>query len=99
MFVCKDFTGRIKDVDSKKGIVSGYFSSFNTKDADGDIIRPGAFSKSINDWFPKGRIKHLLNHDTTKPLGKLLTLKEDSHGLYYESKVGSTPLDWTSLRW
>jgi HK97 family phage prohead protease len=79
----------IKDVDAKKGIVTGYFSAFDVKDSDGDIIRPGAFKRSIDEWFPKGRIKHLMNHDPSKPLGVLQVLNEDSYGLYYESKVGT----------
>ena len=82
----------VKDVDAKQGIVTGYFSAFNIKDSDGDIIRPGSFKKSIDEWFPKGRIKHLLNHDPRQPLGKIMILKEDAYGLYYESKVGSHAL-------
>lgn len=82
----------IKDVDAKKGIVTGYFSSFNVKDSDGDIIRPGAFKNSINEWFPKGRIKHLMNHNPSMPLGKLTALKEDDFGLYYESQIGTHTL-------
>jgi len=73
----KSFGQSIKDVDAKKGIVTGYFSAFNIKDSDGDIIRPGAFKRSIDEWFPKGRIKHLMNHDPSKPLGMLQILKED----------------------
>lgn len=88
----KRFDSEIKDVDKKQGIVTGYFSSFDVKDSDGDIIRPGAFQKSINDWFPKGRIKHLLNHDPRQALGKLSDLKEDSFGLRYESKIGTHAL-------
>jgi hypothetical protein len=30
----------IKDMDIKQGIVTGYFSSFNTLDSDNDIILP-----------------------------------------------------------
>jgi len=82
----------VKDVDAKKGIVTGYFSAFNVKDSDGDIIRPGAFRKSIAEWFPKGRIKHLLNHDIRLPLGKITELKEDDYGLYYESQIGKHAL-------
>jgi HK97 family phage prohead protease len=82
----------VKDVDKKQGIVSGYFSAFNSKDADGDIIKPGAFTKSINDWFPKGRIKHLLNHNPSHPLGVIMDLKEDDYGLKYTSKIGSHSL-------
>lgn len=85
----KRMTQDVKDVDAKKGIVSGYFSAFNIVDSDGDIIRPGAFKRSIEEWFPKGRVKHLLNHDPRQPLGKITVLKEDSYGLYYESQIGT----------
>ena len=47
------FPIQIKDIDGKKGIVTGYFADFNSIDSDGDIIRPGAFSKSISEWGPK----------------------------------------------
>jgi len=82
----------IKDMDSKEGIVMGYAASFNTLDSDGDIILPGAFKKTIQEQGPESkqpRIKHLLNHEIEDPIGKLIVLKEDSKGLYYESKVGS----------
>lgn len=82
----------IKDIDGKKGIVTGYFASFNTKDGESDIIMPGAFKKSIDETGPRSsqpRIRHLMNHDPFKPLGVLIELKEDSHGLYYESKIGN----------
>lgn len=83
---------RVSDVDSKKGIVTGYFSRFNNVDGDGDIIMPGAFKKTIKEQGPNSalpRIKHLMNHDPSQPLGKLTLLKEDSTGLAYESMVGS----------
>ena len=84
----------VKDVDAKKGIVEGYFSAFGSVDSDGDVIMPGAFKRSIQDWGPdgKGRIKHLLNHDPSKPLGKIMELKEDSYGLYYKSQIGNHQL-------
>ena len=84
----------VKDVDAKKGIVEGYFSAFGSVDSDGDVIMPGAFKRSIQDWGPegKGRIKHLLNHDPSKPLGKIMDLKEDGYGLYYRSQIGNHQL-------
>lgn len=82
----------VKDVDRKEGIVSGYFSAFNIKDADGDVIHKGAFAKTLSDMFSKGRIKHLLNHDPSKPLGKLIELKEDDYGLFYRSQIGKHTL-------
>lgn len=81
-----------KDVDGKKGIVTGYFSHFNNVDSDGDIIRPGAFTKSIMETGPNStqpRIKHLLNHNTNQALGVLTSLSEDTSGLLYESQIGT----------
>lgn len=85
----------VTDVDGIKGIVTGYFSRFNNVDSDGDIIRPGAFKKTIKEQGPDSqqpRIKHLLNHDPSQPLGKLMSLKEDKTGLAYESQVGTHTL-------
>jgi HK97 family phage prohead protease len=97
IFAYKSFSGTLefKDVDGKKGIVTGYFASFETKDSENDIIRKGAFQKSITEQGPKSshpRIKHLYNHDPFKPLGVITELKEDSRGLYYESKIGTHSL-------
>lgn len=91
----------IKDADVKLGIVTGYFSSFGNKDADGDVIVKGAFAKTISENGPQSaqpRVKHLLNHDVTKPIGKILVLQEDLKGLYYESKVGSHTLGQDYLK-
>lgn len=86
MLLYKNLSQGITDVDTKKGIVTGYFSSFDNMDSDGDVIRKGAFAKTINENFQ--RVRHLLDHDATKSVGKILTLEEDKKGLYYESKAG-----------
>lgn len=83
----KSFDLTIKDADLEQGIVTGYFASFDTLDSDGDVFVKGAFAKSINENF--NRVKHLLDHDTRKAVGKIMVLKEDNFGLYYESKIGS----------
>ena len=94
MYNYKSLGMEVKDVDVKEGIVSGYFSAFGMVDSDGDIMMPGAFKRSIADWGPKGkgRIKHLLNHDPSKPLGKPIELDEDGYGLKYVSKIGTHSL-------
>lgn len=86
MLQYKNLSQGIADVDVKKGIVTGYFSSFDNMDSDGDVIRKGAFTKTINENFQ--RVRHLLDHDATKAVGKILLLQEDAKGLYYESKAG-----------
>lgn len=86
MLQYKNLSQGIADVDVKKGIVTGYFSSFDNVDSDGDVIRKGAFTKTIKENFQ--RVRHLLDHDATKAVGKILLLQEDQKGLYYESKAG-----------
>lgn len=80
---------QVKDLDSVQGIVTGYFSTFNFVDSDGDSIAKGAFSKTISENGPNGkdRIKYLYQHDYTKPIGKIITLSEDESGLYFEGKL------------
>jgi len=85
-------SAEIMDLSVKQGLVTGYFSKFNNVDSDGDIIRPGAFTKTIRENGPEStlpRIKHLLNHDPSLPLGVLKSLTEDNYGLLYESQIGS----------
>jgi hypothetical protein len=92
IYTTKFISAEIKDIDTKQGVVAGYFANFNTLDSDGDIIRPGAFNQTIKEWLPKGRVKHLLNHDVSKPLGKIIDLFEDDYGLFYKSEIGKHQL-------
>lgn len=82
--------GAIKDVDTKKGIVTGYLSSFDTKDYDNDIIVKGAYTKSITER--KDGIFFLNQHNWAQPHGTFSVLVEDSKGLYFESNplIGTT---------
>lgn len=87
----KSISGGIADVDVKKGITIGHFSTFDQEDSDGDIVSVGSFAKSSKENGPTGtgRIKHLLDHH--KLIGKLSALKEDKVGLYYESQITKAP--------
>tara|TARA_R110000803_G_scaffold63443_2_gene124119 strand:- start:2891 stop:3595 length:705 start_codon:yes stop_codon:yes gene_type:complete len=80
----KSLTGEVKDIDSKKRIVTGYLSSFDNKDFDGDIIVKGAYAKSIKER--KDQIFFLNQHDWSQPHGKFNILQEDNKGLYFESE-------------
>lgn len=88
----KDNSPTFSDVSVKEGIVSGYFSSFDdTPDSDNDIVLKGAYIKTIKENGPLGTkgIKHLLDHDFKKGIGKFLELHEDAKGLAYVSKLGT----------
>lgn len=89
----KSIPAQVKDVDTKSRTVTGYFSQFGSVDSDGDMIMPGAFSKSIQENGPdsmRKRIVHLYQHDVTMPLGKPKMLTEDDKGLYFESEIVDT---------
>lgn len=90
MFLTKDCDLEVKDIDLNKRIVSGYFAAFGNVDSDGDMIMPGAFSKSIKENGPasnRPRIAHLLQHNSWSPIGKIQELREDSKGLFFVSKL------------
>lgn len=82
----------ITDIDEHKGIITGYFSKFGNVDSDGDMIMPGAFTKSLKENYR--RIKHLYQHDPFRPLSATnkdnLVVKEDKNGLHFQSTISKT---------
>lgn len=84
MIQYKSIKLEIKDISLESREVAAYFSAFNNTDSDKEIIRQGAFSKSISERFE--RIKHLYNHWDT--VGKFKSLTEDSKGLLGVTKIG-----------
>lgn len=91
-YSCKNYGTQLEDVDEKEGIVKGYFASFDTIDADDDVIRKGAFKKSIKEHGVEStsnrKIAHLRNHDWDRQIGKIIELYEDEKGLVFVSKLG-----------
>ena len=75
----------LKDLDTKKGIVTFYGSTFGSKDSDNDIIIEGAFKKTIEE--NRNRIKHFKDHDPAKPIGLIQSISEDGVGLIITSKL------------
>jgi len=70
----------IKAIDEEAGIIEGYAATFNDEpDSYGDIIEPGAFTKTLKEQG--GQIVSLFNHNVNEPIG-LPTLKEDKRGLF-----------------
>lgn len=87
----KSILSTVTDVDTKNGIVTGIWSSFDNLDFDDDIIRKGAFAKTIAERGPSGtnEIFFLNQHNWSQPLGKPTTLQERADGLYHETPVNS----------
>lgn len=74
--------------DVNKREFEGYASTFHNRDLVGDIVQPGAFSKTINER--RDQIKVLYNH--REPLGYPLHMEEDSKGLYVKAHISETSL-------
>lgn len=65
-------------------VISGYASLFNKADAAGDVIRPGAFRKTLGRRRQepgRGGIAMLWQHDPSRPIGVWTHMAEDRHGL------------------
>lgn len=83
----------VKDIDTKQGIFTGFFSSFGVVDSYGDVVDPGSFKKNFAEWGPNGskRIKCDYQHmPYTALLGVPTVLEERSFGAYHETKVSQT---------
>ena len=80
----------VYDIDEKNNLVKGYGSFFDNKDSDQDIIRKGAYNKTIKE--NGSRVKYLYQHDMMQPIGKMTELYEDDKGLVFVAEVPKTSL-------
>lgn len=76
-------------IDMSARTIEGYASTWDLDQA-GDIIHPGAFTKTIDEGFKNGRVKMLWQHDA--PLGMPTEMFEDNRGLYVKGKISRTQL-------
>ena len=76
------FEVKVDDVE-ETGLFRGYGSTFGGKpDAYGDVVMPGAFSKSLEAGGHNGTgVAMLWHHDSREPIGNWLELAEDKKGL------------------
>ncbi len=68
-----------------EGRFAGYASVFNKLDSGGDIVLPGAFTKSLAKR--RGRIRLLFQHDPKEPVGTWESMAEDGHGLFVTGRL------------
>jgi len=82
----------VKDVDSKTRRVTIMASKFDNVDSDGDVIRKGAFAKSIQERGPESqsnrKIAFLRYHDWEQQIGKFVSLEETHDGLVAVGELG-----------
>jgi HK97 family phage prohead protease len=72
-------------------VIEGYASVFGVKDMGGDIVVKGAFTKTLQEM--NGRITLCYQHSLDNPIGKMLELREDEHGLYFKSRISDAEDD------
>jgi HK97 family phage prohead protease len=84
----------IKDIDSENRSVAIYLSKFDVIDSDFDVIKRGAFTKSIREHgvdSPSNRkIAFLRHHDWMQQIGKFTRLEEDNVGLFAIGYLGNS---------
>ncbi len=77
-----DVTLEVKEV-AEDGTFEGYGAVFGNLDRDGDIVKKGAFSKSL-----KTRVPALLwQHNQRMPVGKFEVVKEDKTGVFVKGRL------------
>lgn len=88
----KNLALAVKDIDTVGRRVKVAFAAFNNIDSDRDVIRKGAFAKSINERGPAStsnrQIAHLRYHDWEHQIGKLVSLEETDTHLIGVSEMG-----------
>lgn len=72
----------------ESGRIHGYASVFGTPDAQGDVVRPGAFRDSLDALARAGRrVKFLWQHDPATPIGVWTEVREDARGLIVTGEI------------
>jgi HK97 family phage prohead protease len=76
----------IKANDTEDGTFEGYGSVFNNTDLGNDVIKTGAFTKSLAERGTRG-VKLLYQHKSDMPIGVFDEISEDSHGLRVKGRL------------
>src|SRR4051812_1909469 len=82
----KDIKLQIKDV-TEQGQFEGFAAAFNNEDLGGDIIMPGAFTKTISE---NPKVPILWGHNSREVIGVNQSMQEDGKGL---KVVGQLAMD------
>lgn len=87
----KTLSFRADEYDEEQGVFSGYAAVCGNVDSGGDIIEPGAFTKTIAEGWERVKILALHN-DCWLPIGRPIELREDSNGLFIKAKISDTSM-------
>ena len=70
-------------------LIEGYAAVFGVPDLAGDVVRAGAFSKSLSRAPPLQDIQMLLQHRSGAIAGRWTRIIEDGRGLYVRGLITS----------
>jgi len=73
--------------DLKGRVVEGYASTWEV-DLENDRVVKGAFRKTLAERGD--RVRFLWNHNPGEPIGRVLELREDAHGLFMRAALSDT---------
>lgn len=92
----------VSDMDLSNRRVKMYLAKFDNMDSDGDVIRRGAFAKSISERgfnsTSNRKIAFLRHHEWTMPIGKFVELTEDANGLLAVAELGRSTMGEDAFR-
>lgn len=84
---------QVKDVDTTGRRVQFYVAAYGNVDSHGDVILPGAFTKTLRENGPTAAansLVHLKDHNTAFPLGPVEEADDRTDGLVLTSRVSKT---------
>lgn len=91
----KEFNVSYKEVENGNGYIEGYASTWvREPDSYGDIVKQGAFKRTLQEWYDSGRkIPFLWSHgmDDLKAFIGSATADEDDYGLHFVAELDDTP--------
>jgi len=92
----KTVSFKVDDIDEGSRKVKFVLNTMDFLDYDRDVIRKGAFTKSINERGPNStapdQIQHLRDHDWTHQIGKYTELYESGNGNRTCTRMDTTKL-------
>ncbi|WP_245413367.1 HK97 family phage prohead protease [Mangrovicella endophytica] len=74
------------DGSDERAVIRGYAAIFNEPDLSGDRIERGAFFSSVAARGAAG-IRMLWQHDSARPIGTWVIVREDRTGLFAEGRI------------
>ncbi len=76
-----------------ENVLKGYASTFGGEpDSYGDVIKKGAFKRTLDNSNRGRRVKFLWQHNPDNVIGIPLKIEEDSKGLIFEAQFANTTL-------